>query len=180
MAGVACKFGLTALMQSLCQTSTAHTFASGRGFDFVSDAGFSLACNSVRSLAENGISPLAPTCSSWVFLSRSSSGRSYLCSLGFEEMPWVQDADLMAARVALIVVLVALGGSTFIVEQPLSSLFFVTQDGCWRSVFYGPEKSQPGARPSSWVLLARAGFIDDIQLIWTHVVAIFEIQPRND
>lgn len=70
----------------------------------------------------NSIAPLGPVCSSWVFLSRYSSKRNYLRPEGLTELPWVVQANTMAARVCLILLLVVFAESTFLLEQPVSSL----------------------------------------------------------
>ena len=53
---------------------------------------------------------------------RSSSGRSYIRPLGFTNLPWVQQANIMVSRVVLLMLLVAAQQSTFVIEQPRGSL----------------------------------------------------------
>ena len=58
------------------------------------------------------------------FLSRSGSGRSYLFPLGWAAArPWVQDGNIMNARCCVLLMLLAFGQCTFVLEQPVSSLF---------------------------------------------------------
>ena len=55
-------------------------------------------------------------------LFRASSGRSYLRPLGFLNIKWVQDANVMVSRVVLLLLLVVAQQSTFVLEQPRGSL----------------------------------------------------------
>ena len=100
-----------------------HDIRNGRAFDFLANSGFALAANSVGRLQPNGIAPLGPTCSSWVFLSRSSSKRNYLYPIGCEELDWVRAGNVMASRVCLLLLLIVYAQCTFLLEQPVSSLF---------------------------------------------------------
>ncbi len=100
-----------------------HDIRNGRAFDFLANAGFALAANSVGRLQPHGIAPLGPTCSSWVFLSRSSSKRNYLYPIGCEDLDWVHAGNLMASRVCLLLLLIVYAQCTFLLEQPASSLF---------------------------------------------------------
>lgn len=67
--------------------------------------------------------PLGPVCSSWIFLSRSSSKRSVTYPTGWEERSWVEAGNIMAARVALLIMLIVHSKCTYVLEQPPSSLF---------------------------------------------------------
>ena len=99
---------------------------AGNQFDFCANSGFALAINSVTRLLPGSIAPLGPVCSSWIFLSRSCSGRSVLFPIGWESRAWVRSANVMNARVALLVMLISFYGCTFVLEQPVSSLFTST------------------------------------------------------
>ena len=92
-------------------------------FDFLSNSGFALAANSIGRLRPHGIAPLGPVCASWVFLSRFSSKRNYLFAVGCEDIGWVRNANVMAARVCLLLLLIVASQCTFLLEQPISSLF---------------------------------------------------------
>ena len=52
-----------------------HDIKNGRHYDICGDSGFALAVNSICRLLPGSIAPMGPTCSSWIFLSRSTSGR---------------------------------------------------------------------------------------------------------
>ena len=63
-------------------------------------------------------------CSTWVSISRPTTLRSFLDPLGNRELPCVEESNVMASRLALILVLVLALSGTFIVEQPGSSLLW--------------------------------------------------------
>ena len=108
-----------------------HDIERGSSLDFLANAGYALSVNSVARMTPGGLAPLGPTCSSWVVLSRSGSGRSYLCPLGWKDRPWVHAGNLMSARVALLCVLIAFAQCSFLLEQPVSSLFFRSPGWTW-------------------------------------------------
>ena len=49
---------------------------------------------------------------------RSSSGRSYLRPLGYQQLSWVADASRMVSRAVLLQSLVSMKDSTWVLEQP--------------------------------------------------------------
>ena len=49
---------------------------------------------------------------------RSSSGRSYLRPLGYEQLAWVADANRMVSRAVLLQALVSMKDSIWVLEQP--------------------------------------------------------------
>ena len=57
-----------------------------------------LALLSVLRLERGSLGVLAPVCSSFGFLCASQSGRSFERPKGFEDVKWVGDSNLMAAR----------------------------------------------------------------------------------
>ena len=61
-------------------------------------------------------------CSSWVWICRSSSGRSDYAPLGFLDRPSVKQGNCMTARMALVLWLLACKQVTWLLEQPRSSL----------------------------------------------------------
>ncbi len=92
-------------------------------FDFCGTSGFALATNSVLRLLPNGLCPLGVVCSSWVFLSRSSTKRHYVYPQGDDSSSTVANANVMNARVALLLLILVARGCTPLLEQPVSSLF---------------------------------------------------------
>lgn len=64
----------------------------------------------------------APVCSSWVWINRSSSGRSVADPLGDQSQPYVVQANVMVARVIYLALLGMCLGLHVIIEQPSSSI----------------------------------------------------------
>lgn len=63
-------------------------------------------------------------CSTWVSISRATTLRSFFDPEGNRDLECVVQANVMAARTALILLLVATLSGVFVVEQPSSSLLF--------------------------------------------------------
>ena len=89
--------------------------------DFTSKSGFVHAIRLVLNTCPGGLIWLGVVCSSWVFMSRSSTGRRDTCILG-SPFPGVLAGNIMASRAALIIYLAEALGHVVIVEQPSSSL----------------------------------------------------------
>jgi len=102
----------------------AHDIKHGPAFDILGASGFALALNSALRLRHHAICPLGPVCSSWVWVNRNSSGRSYLNPLGSAGVDYVENANCMVSRVVAILLIITYRCSTWIVEQPQSSLMF--------------------------------------------------------
>lgn len=66
----------------------------------------------------------ATVCSSWVIINRGTSRRSVANPLGRQELPYIQRANIMASRSALLALLCMCLGLDWIIEQPASSLLF--------------------------------------------------------
>jgi hypothetical protein len=61
-------------------------------------------------------------CSTFIFLNRGTSKRSRQCPLGSEQVPSVATANLLASRVAILIMLAAARSAVWITEQPASSV----------------------------------------------------------
>jgi len=61
-------------------------------------------------------------CSTWVFMSRGSTGRSAGAPLGRETSPAVVAANILASRVVVCILVAVARGAMWCVEQPSSSL----------------------------------------------------------
>lgn len=85
-------------------------------------AGFALCLGSCLRLRAGGLLPMGPVCSSWVWLCRRNSGRSFANPCGEEDADWVAGANVMIGRVVLLVVLASARCVRVLVEQPGSSL----------------------------------------------------------
>lgn len=65
---------------------------------------------------------LAPVCSSWVFMNRATSMRTFASPLGDPQSVGVQDANRMVSRVVLLLAVAWAKGMFVIWEQPKGSL----------------------------------------------------------
>lgn len=129
--------------------------------DILSPEGFLTAMRNVKNIREGGVLHVATVCSTWVYICRATTGRSVSKPLGNRREPLTEEANTMAARVALLLAFAACCLVWFIHEQPLSSLLPVTKfflwsknvlrgtlQGLWREVFtwlgaYGHETWKP-------------------------------------
>ncbi|CAK9058804.1 unnamed protein product [Durusdinium trenchii] len=84
--------------------------------------GFTHALYHVLRLEPGSFLTLAPVCSTWVFMSRGSTGRSKSFPLGNLSAPSVQAGNCMVSRCAILLLLAAAKGVWFCLEQPRGSL----------------------------------------------------------
>ena len=99
--------------------------------DLLSPEGFMSAIRHVRDIKPGGLAHVATVCSTWVYLSRASTGRSMSKPLGFRGSKVTEDANCMAARVSLLLIFMTAIGVWFLHEQPLSSLISCTKMFGW-------------------------------------------------
>lgn len=92
-----------------------------KGMDFLSPGGFGLAMLLSLCTVPAGLHVMAPDCSSWTRISRGTSMRDALCTLGRLDLQWVRNGSLMIARVALLLFLCAAQHIVWLVEQPEGS-----------------------------------------------------------
>ena len=95
----------------------------GAAFDLLESAGFVHAVYQACRLkpAASGLLA-APVCSSWVFVSRHSTGRTAANPEGNPSSPSVQAGNLLTARTLVILWIAFALQAWFIVEQPKGSL----------------------------------------------------------
>ena len=120
-----------------CRFSSPPKGVKGLGFDAVgldfstidpgdninTPGGFCKAVLYTIALRADGLLWAAPPCSSWVWLSRGSSGRSAQNPMGSQKYANVRLANQQVARVALLILIAAvLHNARVMVEQPVSSL----------------------------------------------------------
>lgn len=94
--------------------------------DLLTDDGFALVLLLALRLRRGALATLGPQCSSWVWLSRSVTQRKPEAPAGNVKVKCVQEGNELNRRIALLVQVISLSGAYYIVEQPLSSLFFHT------------------------------------------------------
>ena len=102
--------------------------------------GFQLAAQWTLRLREGGLLWAAVECSTWVFLSRGTYGRSKSRPEGDLDHAAVRIANRMAERTVMLCVLAASRGAKIVIENPQSSLVVVFVHPClssarwfWRS-----------------------------------------------
>ena len=81
-----------------------------------------LAC--IARLRPGGLLWLAPPCSTWVFMSRTTTGRHIKMSGNWDSSPYILGQNALCCRMAGACLLADSRDCTFIVEQPVSSLMF--------------------------------------------------------
>ena len=95
--------------------------------DLCSDEGLATAICTLLRVREGGLCFMGPQCSSWVWLSRSTTKRSAADPDGDVNLPTVKEGNHLNKVVALLVTIAGLAGVSWVIEQPGSSLFFHTQ-----------------------------------------------------
>jgi len=91
-------------------------------FDFMGDHGFANCISLALAMEMGGVSVNAPVCSSWVFMSRHSTGRSSWRPLGNRAFENVSTANAMISRMVLLLMVYSSLGICWILEQPAGSL----------------------------------------------------------
>ena len=79
----------------------------------------------VRRMRSGSLLMCAPVCSSWVWMSRSTTLRSRILPLGDVSLASVAAGNLQVARLVLLLVLVSHWGCSWVVEQPMTSLMWM-------------------------------------------------------
>ena len=139
--------------------------------DCLKPEGFLTMVQWVRRLHPRGACHLATVCSTWVWMCRSSTGRSEEQPLGCPpQSEVVQAANVMVARMALVLLWLQAAGQLWILEQPATSLMALhprmlwLKEVCgatWRHTFtwmgqYGAGSPKPtrlwGNSPSIYLL----------------------------
>jgi hypothetical protein len=87
--------------------------------------GFAMAIRFVLRLKRGSFCWLAPVCGSWVFISRSSTGRCKAYPMGRSTSKSVKEGNKMVSRVAMLIYLLAAKRCWWIIEQPSSSLLYL-------------------------------------------------------
>ena len=92
----------------------------GLNQDLATAAGFALALNLVLKILNHGMLWAAPVCSSWVWISRSRTGRSALNASGDLKHLSVRIANRMVDFTVLLIVVAYARGVEVYLEQPCS------------------------------------------------------------
>ena len=89
--------------------------------DFLTPMGFLQVIASIMRMHARSIFLAAIPCSSWIFMSRWSTGRDKHI-LGHHRMAWIRAQNALVARMVYVLILCIKRGIMFIVEQPWSSI----------------------------------------------------------
>ena len=89
--------------------------------DLTADAGFIYALWLVMCLHPDGLCWLATVCSSWIWMSRSSTGRTATTPMGLPSLS-THSGNTMVARTAALIQLIAAKSAWYGLEQPHQSL----------------------------------------------------------
>jgi hypothetical protein len=93
------------------------------GHDFMTPLGFLLAVAMIWSVAPGGLVWFAPPCSTWVWMSRHSTGRDKEVK-GKTSNPNIQRQNCLVSRLCYLIVLCWHRSVTFVIEQPASTIMF--------------------------------------------------------
>lgn len=102
--------------------AVAYDIEYGPSNDIMSESGFARACELIMQASAHGMLWVGVVCSSWVWISRSGSGRSAESAEGFLQVPRIKSANRMACHVTMLLLLGWRRGLTLFVEQPVSSV----------------------------------------------------------
>lgn len=91
--------------------------------DLLTPCGFFVALAFIMQVRRGGVCWLAPPCSTWVWMSRSSTGRVH-GPLGDENNPNVFNQNILVCRLIYLLKLCRSRGIFWIIEQPASSIMF--------------------------------------------------------
>eukprot|EP00971_Amphidinium_carterae_P325593 6455945-Amphidinium_carterae.4 len=86
--------------------------------------GVQLLLEKLAWVRKRGMLFMSPPCSSWVWMSRSKSRRTKSTPCGSEDSSFVVQGNQVAEVVSSLMLLASEQGIDFVIEQPLSSLFF--------------------------------------------------------
>ena len=91
--------------------------------DFLSPIGLVVAMILVMRLKQGGLSHWGTVCSSWIWISRNTMGRSTYNPLGFNSVPSCRQGNIMVSRMALLLFVVVAKDGVWMLEQPRSSIW---------------------------------------------------------
>jgi hypothetical protein len=101
-------------------------FEYGSHMDINTDGGLAILIVSLLRICAGGLMFIAAQCSSWVWLSRATSERTISNPAGNPERAFVKLGNLLNDRCSLVCYIAHQIGVKWVIEQPTSSMFFVT------------------------------------------------------
>ena len=99
--------------------------------NILSAEGWMTAMRMMRDTHPHGMTSIATVCSSWIYLSRCTTGRSSMRPLGDRSVDFVVDGNCMCARVSILLVLGTCMLLCMLHEQPATSLIPITRYFMW-------------------------------------------------
>ena len=111
----------SAFAESGCRSAT-YDLSRDANEDMLTTGGWLKALRQVLRLKIGAVLWCGTPCSTWIFLSRGSTGRSTLNPLGRPLVQCVSDANILASRVCLLCIVAFARGASWAMEQPASSL----------------------------------------------------------
>ncbi len=138
------------------------------GHDIMKPMGLLLVLSTALELMPGGVFWCAPPCSTWVFMSRATTGRHILIE-GDTLYPGVVMSNALVERLVLLLEILSLRGVYWIIEQPMSSLMwqYPAMAGCLRRHGLAPVHLDMGAyggrslKPTH--LVGTAPYIQDLR-----------------
>lgn len=118
------KKAITRATQKLDLRATAldKTYSTDPIMDMLTPAGFEHALATVCRVREGGTAWAAPVCSSWVWISRSTSKRTSSNPMGDSSHTFVKEGNILMKHTCAVLLIAWLRGVYVFVEQPCSSL----------------------------------------------------------
>ena len=110
-------------MDSIGLKCIPYDLAYSEADNIMTAAGFTRAVELIMQTRVHGLCWVAAVCSSWVWISRSGSGRQQAQAEGDIAVPRVRHANKMAVHSVLLMLLAWRRGLTVFLEQPITSLF---------------------------------------------------------
>ena len=99
--------------------------------DILQPEGWLTSIKLVRNVRRGGLCHYATVCSTWIYLCRASTSRSTSRPLGDTSLEYVNEANSMCARVAILLVFGSCLLSYMVHEQPHSSVMPMTKFFLW-------------------------------------------------
>lgn len=137
----------------------------GQHLDLCTDLGFAHTLCTIMRVKTSGLVMMGPQCSSWVWLSRSTTRRSLTNPYGDTSVETVREGNQVNSRVAMICAICSMLGIAWAIEQPASSLFFhtdlmraiVAEDNAWQRHFFMKAFGHSNSKPT--LLFGVANFL---------------------
>ena len=118
------KHALSSTLFQMGFAVLARDWLFSKHLDIESGVGFMAALQGLRSLAVGGLCWLAVPCSSWLFMSRHTTGRSRLTVRGRRRYQKVRSANRVARRVCYLITYLESKGCFWVIENPNSSILW--------------------------------------------------------